>query len=379
MNKIYRIFLPHLIIFFAIVLYSCENRQNNTNNLSQNSNTEEYDKIEVKLGKKSYKVSLNYKVNKQSMNERKFIDINTRHLFKIGSINDTLFSYPTFVKTDIKGNIYVLDMADHSVKKFDREGVFIRKYGRMGKGPGEFISPFRIDVSDSGKLLVLDPNLNRCELFEGDKIKQFTTNVISYAACFVGSMSFVTLQILDPFENSALIKYNIETGNSIECQNLILDNNDVNLGALPFLNGDILGIDKKSFLYVPEFMNHFIKYSNEGKIIFARNTIDKIKLPIIQRDNSNRVDFRLPQEYISSLYAFVVGNKFYNVSFKASEKKSYGKDYVVDSYSLSNGEYIYSFKLHIKEVLRNIYMDKERIYLLKDNLELEVLNYKISL
>jgi len=90
------------------------------------------------------------------------------------------------------------------------------------------------------------------------------------------------------------------------------------------------------------------------------------------------VNFRLPKEYISSWRAFIVNNKLYNVSYKATKKKASGIDYVIDAYSLSRGEYLHSFILPDMELMRNIYMDKEKMYLLKDNLELEVLIYKID-
>jgi len=379
MNKNHNISLLCLVILLFITLYSCENKQNQTNNLSQSSNPAEYDKIEMKLGEKLYKVSLNYKVNNQSKSEREFVDIKTEHLFKIGGIQDTIFYYPTFVKSDNSGNIYVLDMADCSVKKFNSKGVFIRKYGRKGRGPGEFLSPFRIDVSYNGNLLVLDPNLNKCELFEGEKVRQFILSSMPIGICLVDSKSFVTFQMLNPFDYSALTKYNIVNGNTSECQNLILNTSEnVNLGPLPFLSGDIYSVDNNSFLYVPEFMNHFVKYSYKGKIIYACNTIDDIKLPSVQRDNANMVNFRLPKEYISSWRAFIVNNKLYNVSYKATKKKASGIDYVIDAYSLSRGEYLHSFILPDMELMRNIYMDKEKMYLLKDNLELEVLIYKID-
>jgi len=378
MNKIPQISLLYLVIFFSFIFYSCENRQNQTDNLYQSSNPEEFQKIEMKLGSKIYEVSLNYKVNDQPKKERKFVDIRTTHLFNIGSIKDTIFYGATFVKSDNSGNIYVLDMADCCVKKFNSKGIFIRKYGRKGRGPGEFMSPFKIDITEDGKLLVLDPNLNKCELFEANNTKQFKLSSMPYGVFFFDSQFFVTFQMIDPFKSSAIYKYNITNGSSEECQNLIYNNTDISLGPLPFLNGDIYRIDNDGFVYVPYFMNHFVKYSNEGEIIYARKTIENLKLPSAKRDNPKIASFILPEEYRSSLTAFVVDNKLYNVSYQAMKKKATGIDYVIDVYSLSQGKYLYSFKLLDQEKMMNIYMNKERLYLLKDTMELEVLSYKID-
>lgn len=309
MNKIPQMSLLYFVIFFSFMFYSCEHRQNQIDNLYQSSNPEEYDKIEMKLGNKIYNVSFNYKVNNQSIKERKFVDIRTSHLFNIGSIKDTIFYGPILLITDKSGNIYVLDMADCAVKNFSNKGVLIRKYGRRGRGPGEFMSPFRIDLTEDGKLLVLDPNLNKCELFEGNNTKLFKLSSMPYGVCFVDTKSFITFQMIDPFRSSAMYKYNITNGSSEECQNLIFNDKDINLGPLAFLNGNIYRIDNDGFVYVPYFMNHFVKYSNEGKIIYARKTIENLKLPTAKRDNPKVASFILPEEYRSSLTAFVVDNK----------------------------------------------------------------------
>lgn len=124
-------------------------------------------------------------------------------------------------------------------------------------------------------------------------------------------------------------------------------------------------------------MNHFVKYSNDGNIILVRNSIDTKKLPSIIRDNSKLIDFRLPNEYISSLYAFIIQNELYNVSKKVTKSDESSSDFIVDVYDLENIEYLYSFILPDKEKIINIFMDKKRIYLLNTNQELEVLSYTI--
>lgn len=378
MKKNYKIFLLYLILLCTFIfLYSCESKQERTINIHQSLNPDEYDKIDMKFGGKSLKISLNYKINAQVKSEREFVDLKTTKLFKIGNLNDTTFYYATLVRSDKDGNIYVLDMAECGIKIFNSDGKFIRKYGRRGRGPGEFLSPLRIDVAPDGKLLVLDPNLHKCELFSNDESKQFKLSSMPIGICFADSTSFVTLQVTNPFDNSSLVKYNTLSGDFIECDNLILNTDSLNLGPLTFLQGDILNIDKNNFIYIPFYMNHFVKYSNEGHIILVRNSIDTKKLPSIIRDNSKLFDFRLPNEYISSLFAFIIQNELYNVSKKTTKSDESSSDFIVDVYDLENIEYQYSFILPDKEKIMNIFMDKERIYLLNTNQELEVLSYTI--
>lgn len=47
------------------------------------------------------------------------------------------------------GNVIVLDRVDMDVKEYDRDGRFVRRFGRKGSGPGEFRSPNFLVVTDS--------------------------------------------------------------------------------------------------------------------------------------------------------------------------------------------------------------------------------------
>lgn len=57
---------------------------------------------------------------------------------------------------DSELNIYVLDIKNHRLLKFDKEGNFIWKAGRRGQGPGEFRNPFTVKISPSAEICVLD-------------------------------------------------------------------------------------------------------------------------------------------------------------------------------------------------------------------------------
>ncbi len=68
--------------------------------------------------------------------------------------DDLMFVSPIHLAEDVGGNIYVLDSQDCCVKKFDKDGAFLLKFGRRGQGPGEFQFPMRI-ISDGGNRLVV--------------------------------------------------------------------------------------------------------------------------------------------------------------------------------------------------------------------------------
>ncbi len=68
----------------------------------------------------------------------------------------------------IKDKIIILDrFVSKSVLLFNSNGEFIRKIGKLGKGPGEYISPSSISADDiNGKIAVYDGMLNKISLYD---------------------------------------------------------------------------------------------------------------------------------------------------------------------------------------------------------------------
>jgi DNA-binding beta-propeller fold protein YncE len=94
-----------------------------------------------------------------------------------GAEADWLFNKPADVAFGKNGEIYVADGYGNSrVVKFDRNGNFIKKWGRYGTGPGEFDLPHSIVVDNQGRVLVGDRENKRIEIFDADGhfLKQWT-------------------------------------------------------------------------------------------------------------------------------------------------------------------------------------------------------------
>jgi hypothetical protein len=60
---------------------------------------------------------------------------------------DVLFVRLADISSDSDGNIYVLDVSDCNIKKFDPSGKFIKVIGRKGQGPGDFGVPNKLAVA----------------------------------------------------------------------------------------------------------------------------------------------------------------------------------------------------------------------------------------
>jgi DNA-binding beta-propeller fold protein YncE len=110
------------------------------------------------------------------------LDTTGRVLLVLGHKNqaaeaDWLFNAPADVAIGKDGAIYVADGYGNSrVVKFDRDGNFIKAWGKYGTGPGEFDLPHTVVVDREGRVYVGDRENQRIQIFDADGnfLKQWT-------------------------------------------------------------------------------------------------------------------------------------------------------------------------------------------------------------
>ncbi len=96
-----------------------------------------------------------------------------------GDGTGALLNTPNDVVTDALGNAYVgdghggqgLNAAPDAVARiavFDRNGNFVRTFGQLGSGPGEFRTPHGVDIDGMNRLVVADRGNNRLQILELD-------------------------------------------------------------------------------------------------------------------------------------------------------------------------------------------------------------------
>jgi hypothetical protein len=86
------------------------------------------------------------------------------------------FDAPTEVAVAANGDIFVGDghtgggsaVGNARIMKFDKDGKFLKTWGKKGMGPGEFDVVHTIALDSRGRLLVGDRQNNRVQLFDAD-------------------------------------------------------------------------------------------------------------------------------------------------------------------------------------------------------------------
>jgi len=88
-------------------------------------------------------------------------------LLSIGGGPETgRFLFPDPTAIDAHGDIYVLDMMNYRIQKFNGNGTFLLTFGSSGDGEGQFNSPCDLDVGPDGNVYVLDDRLHQAKIMK---------------------------------------------------------------------------------------------------------------------------------------------------------------------------------------------------------------------
>jgi sugar lactone lactonase YvrE len=82
------------------------------------------------------------------------------------------FFQPNDVLVTPSGDIFAVeghsnaDTATARVLKFNSEGEFVKEWGTLGSGPGQFMQPHSLAMDSQGRLFVADRSNNRIQIFD---------------------------------------------------------------------------------------------------------------------------------------------------------------------------------------------------------------------
>jgi len=335
--------------------------------------------IKVKYNSKVVNIPLGICAKKQNVENRIWRDISLEYITTFGGLQDTNILHPTIIRPDSSGNIFFIDIGDYSIKKYSSTGVFLEKYGRYGKGPGEFITPHRFTINH-GQIGVIDPNLKKIVVFNKKEIKEKKLDLAPLHIASLSKNEFVIFQIINPIDHSIVQKINILDFNIIDYDNIFEPNSiGVDFGIFPFLIGDIYS-NKKNLFFIPELLDFFIIYSKTGSIKLVRKTIDERIIPStknkrITNSKGEKVfatSFHFPKEQYVNKRMNVTDKYLYITSSRASIEYDC---YVIDVYSAKSGNYKFSFKLKNIKKTNDIYFTDDKIYLIDPNTTIKVFRY----
>ena len=83
--------------------------------------------------------------------------------------DQTHLNRPTDMAISPAGDVFVTDgYGNNRVVHFDKDGKFVKEWGKLGTGPGEFSLPHGIVMDSKGRLYVADRNNCRVQVFDQD-------------------------------------------------------------------------------------------------------------------------------------------------------------------------------------------------------------------
>ncbi|KAG2472047.1 MAG: HYR domain protein [Nitrosopumilales archaeon] len=157
--------------------------------------------------------------------------------------------------------VYVVDSQLNKIQKFDTDGNFVTQWGSSGDEPGQFLLPKDITVNKNGTLLVVDTGNQRIQQFsiEGEFLKEFGQSG-SGDEEFVSPTGITTdddynIYVSDPGSNS-IKKFDSE-GNLIKIFG-------PNIAGFPIKPGGLV-IDPEGNIYVADtYNNRILRLDPEG-------------------------------------------------------------------------------------------------------------------
>ncbi|MBK8945426.1 MAG: 6-bladed beta-propeller [Ignavibacteriae bacterium] len=367
----------YFIVIIPILLNTCTENSNSKKVGMENNETRP-----IQFGKTKKELVFTFNKVDDDDSQRKISEINLNSKLEIGGIDTNLFLYPSNVRIDEKKNIYIVDNLDCSVSKFDKSGNFITKYGRKGKGPGEFDNAFYFDVTQDGKVAIVSPNDFKFTVFDNDKMFEVKDKNSPNRLCFFSSEEIIIFQLFDPITTSPIVKVNFKNRELFEYQNILSKKTfgGENFGMLPLLLGDIHNYNKNQIVYIARVLGYIIIYNETGKISKVFKQLNKSKTPGYERIESKNKDMDSPiirfprREELLFRCTNVYKDNLY-ILLEMEDENS--EEFIVDIYSLQECKYKNSIILKgFGDIIGTYFTDKE-LYVIKGNTELEVLEYII--
>ena len=101
----------------------------------------------------------------------------------VEGVDESHFNKPTDMAIAPSGDIFVSDgYGNNRVVHFDKDGKFVKAWGKLGAGPGEFNLPHAIAMDSKGRLYVADRSNARIQVFDqkGTFLEQWRNLIVPW-------------------------------------------------------------------------------------------------------------------------------------------------------------------------------------------------------
>ena len=224
---------------------------------------------------------------------------------------ENMFLDPSEIEIDSEGNLYILEKLDSTIKKYNPSGHLIKKIGRQGQGPGEFVELSSIEINSKNEIFAYDSRLRKIEVFttNGNLIKTMKLNRYTVKHFKLGKDGtlFIGQEKLKPINNKSKLHYTISIYN-------MMTNKDYDIcwmrpigretmqfkykgGILSFSNALNVkwNINSLNYIYIESPNNYVVYiYSSKGDLLLV---FDRTLKSLYNKDISK-------QEFIEEFSAF---------------------------------------------------------------------------
>ncbi len=278
---------------------------------------------------------------------------------------------PQVCRTDRDGNLYVVDIAQHQVVKFDSAGRFVKAWGRVGGGPGEFRGLMRLTMGPWGNVWVADAGNHRLVAFARSGTYLAMIDIPGFVINAV-ILSDSTIVVPTLFKRPFAHVYDFK-GRRLRSWG-------EHLTASYLINqGRFVRDERDRMFYSYDFASPILVYGPDGTQLFEIDGPIRIAPP---KEALRDVNFQLRSDLkFAALDLSVSDGKLYVLFSGMSSDHPLARRRVleptesdlVNVYDTANGRYLYSFRLPV--YAKFFHVDRSWLYCVSYRPELRLIKY----
>ncbi|MEW6457114.1 MAG: NHL repeat-containing protein [Acidobacteriota bacterium] len=315
------------------------------------------------------------------------------------------FKEPTDIKINKDGLFYIVDSKQNRIQVFDSTGTFIQTIGRKGPGPGEFLKPYVLSIDGKNRLIVSDIFNRRIQILDdkGKYLNSFKTKSSVYSIDVTQKGEITALEKMGKnYNDSHIVLYDFQGKMIREIGKFVFRINSHSDWDSVFFSTD----DSDNFYVSYQGTPLLRKYAYSGEHIMDITYEMPFKVYHKIRPLANSKDIEIIAEKTEILvYGLSLDDygRIYLVlktrPLKEKEKKIYekvvvaagGEFFELDSKKEIESDHTDLFRLVVFNKLGkvvaskrldvfcdNIYVHKDRLFILDSNVGMKIYEYRIG-